>query len=383
MPRKQLDIVYDLCRAHREQDEARYQAAAQEFVRYLRWKGFQRKAQEFEELFQSPLPDSGTHPHPLPGGEQKGGGAPEGESGAGPQQGALFETAASQPRQATNAQAAHPAWQISQGAEINLLQAQRVLQAMFQAPGKGYSSKDFAAILGYALKKTEGFLRWLGYLGLTAGQPKQPTALARLVQTYDPYFEDAGTLWFLHYGVSSQPHLVIWHRIANQLLLRPQFTLEDAKALFSDQAARHTPNAFRTHLRKEFLVCTRAYLEAEFSRLHLLEVERDAGGAEVYRRTLAAPAPDEIALAAILLYRARYAPNSAALEIPRLIFPENAPGRLLFLKEPQFRAALERLRLNGWITIESFADLDQIKFVRTSAYLECLQSYYQAKLGQG
>ena len=414
MPRKQLDILKDLCRAHRDRDEGRYQEVAQEFVRYLKWKKFRLKAQEFEEIFKEPTPGPSQEaknltpgPSPkergdsLPFGEGRGGvktredNIPEptpdpsregnvGISGeAQPKQGSLFGDDGEVQRSSKAVSRAQAAWQVSQGAEINFVKTQRLLEELLQHPKERYTGKDFAEILGYAKKKANGFARLLYYLGLLEEKPRQPTPLARLIHQYDPYFEDIGTLWFLHYWISSQPHLVIWNRIVNQLFpstssghrTHAEFTLEDAKLLFEDQRATHAENSFKTHLRKEFNVCTRAYLESEFNHLHLLTSE----DGESFVRLSPAPAPDDILLAAILLYRSRFYPNSVALEVTPLVYPENAPGRLFFLHEVHFREALERLRLAGSITIESFADLDQIKFVRSTDYLEGLEMYYQEK----
>jgi hypothetical protein len=100
------------------------------------------------------------------------------------------------------------------------------------------------------------------------------------------------------------------------------------------------------------------------------------GEDEEYFRKEPAALPDEILFAAILLYKAQFFSRNVTLEIGDLANAENSPGRLFYLHEHHFREALERLRMSGQIIIESYADLDQIKFNRRMDYLDCLDRYY-------
>ena len=90
---------------------------------------------------------------------------------------------------------------------------------------------------------------------------------------------------------------------------------------------------------------------------------------------------DEILYAVILFFKSLYFPEDVAIEIKILLHHDNAPARLLFLNEEQMREALERLRVKGLITIESFADLDQIKFNKRETWLQALEDYYKEKFG--
>ena len=50
MPSKQLDILKDIFLAHKNKNENLYHEKLNEYMRYLRWKGFNNKADEFEKL---------------------------------------------------------------------------------------------------------------------------------------------------------------------------------------------------------------------------------------------------------------------------------------------------------------------------------------------
>ena len=361
MPRKQLDILKDLFIAHRDGNEQKYQELAREYVRYLRWKGFHKKADEFEAIL-----NSSDQP------QEKNVAKVESQPTL-----PLFETEEEDAKQKLISTKNIHAWYVSRGSEINFIQTQRLLSNLIYQKKEHFSLEEISKILGYSNEKTRGFSRLLQFLGLLEDNTKTPTELAKAIFRVDPYFEDLGTLWFLHYHISSQPVLIIWNRIANHLMTRGHFTLEDAEEVLQDQRAYHNEYAFKHHLRKEFKVFTKAYLESAFKKLNLLTTEDN----QVFVRTNNISLPDEILLVAILFYKQRFYTDEVALEIKTLFQAENSPGRLFYLKEHKFREALERLRQNGYITIESFADLDQIKFSGSTDYLGQLKIYYHNKFG--
>ena len=123
-------------------------------------------------------------------------------------------------------------------------------------------------------------------------------------------------------------------------------------------------------------MCTKAYIESDFNKLNILHATAE----KEYIRTTPTTVPDAILFSCILFYKVRFYPKDVALEVTKLINDENSPGRLLFMNEYRFRESLERLRIDGLITIESFANLDQIKFLKTTDYLESLSNYYKSKI---
>lgn len=365
MPRKQLDILKDIFIAHRDKNEKLYQEKLNEYMLYLRLTGFNKKADEFEKTLninQSSLKLDKTMKEDL----------------------LLFEEPSEQYVKASTkaGEVDKPkenkiAWQVAGGADVNLLKAQQLLVHLQKNKEKNYSVKDFSDILGYSEKKTQGFTRLLYFLGLLEDKTKRPTAFSEIILSSDAYFEDLGTLWVLHYYLSSQTSLVIWNRLTNNLFNKDIFTIADTEGLFDDQKATHSEYSYNHHLRKEFIVCLNAYTKFEFHKLNLID-ERDK---EEYIRLKPSLLPDEILLVLILIYKSRFYPNQVALEINDLFNGENSPGRLTYSNEFRFREALERLRKNNSITIESFADLDQIKFNTTANYLEVLKKYYENKFG--
>jgi len=356
MPRKQYDILKDLFIAHQKKDEAAYRERAQEYIRYLRWKKFNHLADEFEAIF------SGRDYPVLKKSQNDDAALP------------LF---AQKPKSEKKVMEEKPVWQVSNGIDINLMQTQRLLTEMKAENRQSYSKSQVASIMGYALKKAEGFTRPLYFMGLLENKSKRPTELAQSIQKYDPYFEDYGTLWFLHYRISSQKSYIIWNRVVSVLMQRNHFTREDAAEALAEQKANYSDYSFTHHLSKEFRVIMNAYTQSEFGKLNILQRNNE----DVFIRTRPVAIPDEVLYAVILYFKALYFPGEVTLEIKKLLHHENAPARLLFLNEDALREALERLRMKGLITIESFADLDQIKFNQPQTWLEALEAYYKQKFG--
>lgn len=357
MPRKQLDILKDIFIAHKEKNENKYSEKVREFIKYLRWKGFYNKANEFEQILLSEDNNKLIDKTTL-------------------QKAAFLINQNSDLTKNKNKD--EISWQVSYGADINFLQTQKLLEYMFQLNKASFLTKELMNVLGYSDKKTKGFVRQLYYLGILEEKTRKPTSLATLIYKYDAYFEDIGTLWLLHYHISSRPNLIVWNRVVNNLMInKSYFTKEDAILLFEDTKSTHSDYSFVHHLSKELNVCTRAYLESEFSKLNILKLEKN----DSFTRIKPIAVPDIILLTVILLYKKNLFPNNVTLEVKTLVHPKDSPGRLLFLDELKLRESLERLRIAGYINIESFADLDQIKFNKTTDYLHCLELYYKNKFG--
>lgn len=359
MPRKHLDIIKDLFIAHQEKDEKQYQELAKEFIRYLRWKGWNNKTDEFAAILQPKKKD------PFINRKTE-------------KELTLFGVEEKPTPKKVIKKKNKTTWQVARGAKIDFIQTQRLIDELIRRNKFKYSNEVLSDITGYSKEKAQGFSRLLYYLGLLEDQTKKPTKLACIIYQYDPYFEDVGTLWFLHYYISSQSNLIIWNRLANHLFIRSEFDYKEVPELFKQEKERHTEYSFKHHLRKEFKVTTEAYIESEFQNLNLFYSDKK----DHFIKTKPTTVPDEIVLSGILLFKKRYYTEESTLEIKNLMNKENTPVRLFCLQERKFRESLERLRVKNLITIESFADLDQIKFVKTDDYLLTLKNYYENRSGE-
>ena len=86
------------------------------------------------------------------------------------------------------------------------------------ADNQSMTRTDLMRKLGVGDNKAEAMVTWLPYLGLRDNLKRQLTPLADLLLRFDPYFEDVGTQWLLHYGLASNPQAEIWFAMTNDFL---------------------------------------------------------------------------------------------------------------------------------------------------------------------
>ena len=356
MPRNQYDILRDQLITARDKDEAAYREQACEYILYLHWKIFHHLVDEFEAIFTAKdyfvMKKNNAEELILP----------------------LFEK---QPKPKAKPKKDNYVWQVANGFEIDFMQIHRLLSELILIKSLKFTLKEISKILGYAEKKAKGITRPLYFFDLLKRKQMSPTLLAKTIQSYDPYFEDIGTLWFLHYLISSKNSYIIWHAVVSILMQRPHFTIKDVPEVLKDWKKKFSEYSFDFHLKKEFVVIIKAYTNSEFCKLNIVQKDND----EKYIRTRPVAIPDDVVYAVILYFKEIYFQEEVTLEIKNLIHHENAPARLLFINENVLRQVLERLRIKGLITIESFADLDQIKFDQRHTWLEALEVYYKRKFG--
>lgn len=334
-----------------------------EYIRYLSWKGFNKKVEEFEELI---------NPAVRPNEEQLN---------------IIYDNSHNsksinvqefkKEKLNVNIRKTKPTgniWQVAYSNDIDFIQINKLLNELLQKDKVSYSYSDIGSLFGFTKDGVRGFIGPIIGFGLIERESKVVTELGKLIIKYDPYFEDIGTLWFLHYNISSKPSMILWNRLSNKIFRKKQFSYKDYLDVLTDQKSNYSEETF-SRSRREFVLYMRAYLNTELSKLKIFtEYEK-----EKYQRTDLVLVPDEVLLAAILLFKDRFYKSEVTLEIKKLINYENSPGTLFYLNETTFRNSLERLRKVRLINIESFADLDQIKFTNISDYVEMLKYYYQNK----
>jgi hypothetical protein len=255
--------------------------------------------------------------------------------------------------------------QLSKGFLLQFHQIARLLRHITQNKQKRFAQ----AILSEALGLSVGMVEQLASLAVAIGLIKRityaPTELGCVIAEYDAYLDDVGTLWLCHYNLASNPFNLIWNRMVNQVLPNePMVTLTLAKGYFSDVLATLSPKNGNKQIRNEITVFFNAYTEQQFNRLHYL-TEEDGK----FRINQPVPVPDLIVAAAVVIFRDRISPQATAVDIPTLCAAENSIGRVFVLPETTVRETLERLHRRSVLTLESRADLDQVRLPTSSFFL--------------
>jgi len=210
-------------------------------------------------------------------------------------------------------------------------------------------------------------------LGLTKQHTYKPTALGELTITHDPFFDDPGTLWFLHYVISSNPRNIVWYRIVNEIIpTKQRFDASSLRDEFDDLRSRYSEYSIRTHVRKEVNTMLDAYLNQNFSRLAYLRADGD-GSALSYRQ----PVPALVLAASIASFRDANRPEDSAIFIPDLLSSLGSPGVVFQMLEMQLRTLLEELKTQPGFSLESRADLDQVRLDQNLRDMDWMKCYYE------
>lgn len=210
---------------------------------------------------------------------------------------------------------------------------------------------------------------------------------------WDPYLEDVGSLWYLHWKLVEAPSLATAWRFAFTQFPEREFSADHLQHALQAFVARMYPGAraAATSLRKDVLCIVRMYVEAQprgptteetiaspFAELGLIQAGADP-------RTLLfdvgekghLPAP--IVVAACLEYCAAAAPGRRTIAIGRLLFDPGSPGMAFKLSESALAAAIESVeRATGCLTIADTAGLVQLSIDGEPLLLarDLLNAYY-------
>jgi hypothetical protein len=273
--------------------------------------------------------------------------------------------------------------QLTNGYVVDLTQIARLLKIVCTVmPQPGRIPQEFiASELGFSTQedrrnRTKNLCGVAVAFGLIRPIVLTPTELGKLVYRYDSFLDDLGTLWLLHYLISSNERYVIWNRLVNHVIPEnDRFWTSVARPYFDDLSQFYSERTMNEHPRNETAVVWNAYTEQAFRYLDYIKAERE----QVYVRGDRTPVPPHVFFAAVLSYRNRFAPNVTTLEISQLINSVNSPGRVFGMSSWQVRDILEEVKNLGYIYIETRADLDQIRFRDNGTFLEVIRRYYEER----
>ncbi len=197
--------------------------------------------------------------------------------------------------------------------------------------------------------------------------------LGKLLLESDPFGDKLGTLWLLHYLLASNPKLVVWNYTCNAIFPAvTHISKDEAAAQFLPFSGRWSESSIRKKVRKELRALFDSYTTDMFAALDYLRVGEN-GGFAVNQNVV--PVPPLILLATIMIYRDRHHPGATGVEIPTLTYAAHAPGRLMRQGELYVRQALDELHEAGRVTIESKANLDQVRFPSGATWFAAVQEY--------
>ena len=250
--------------------------------------------------------------------------------------------------------------QLTKGFFVDMSQIARMLTYAVDHQGEGrISAEAYVESMGISASRVENLSSLATALELIRPVVLAPTELGLVIHRHDPFFDELATLWLLHYLVSSNKRYVVWNRLIDRVIPENEaFSTTVGRPYFEDLSQYYSEHSMDKHLRKEMGTVWNAYTEQSFRHLDYIRAESD----QIYTLSNHEPVPPGVFHAAVVVYRERYAPGAATLEVMALARAANSPGRLFNLTERQVRDLLEEIKQTGHVFVETRADLDQVRF---------------------
>lgn len=267
--------------------------------------------------------------------------------------------------------------QLTKGFFAELGQIARMLAYAVEHSDEGrIPPSAYATSLGVSDSRVENLSSLSAAFGLVRPGVLLPTPLGVIIHRYDPFLEDLGTLWLLHYLVSSDERNVVWNRLVTRVVPKnDRFSTAIARPYFDDLGQFYSEHSMDKHVRKEMGAVWNAYTAQAFRYLDYIRPESE----QVYVRGDREPVPAHIFCAALLSYRERFAAKAVTLDVSVLANDVNSPGRVFGLTERRVRDSLEAAKGLGVLYVETRADLDQVRFRDDYGLLDIVQRYYEER----
>jgi hypothetical protein len=212
---------------------------------------------------------------------------------------------------------------------------------------------------------------------------------------WDPYLEDNGTLWLIHWRLASFPeHATTWWWVFNQYPA-VHFTRRELQTPLHRFAAQlEVPRLSAASLKRDIDCFIRTYapsrrartvqeetLDCPLIELALLREDPDHQSYQLVRgshRSL----PLHVFGYALAVYLDRRGLQSQAVSLNDLAFGEGSPGRVFGLNESGLLTRLEELgrATNGAVVYDETAGLKQIFVHKTLEPKTLLERYYERRV---
>jgi len=260
-------------------------------------------------------------------------------------------------------------------------------------------------VLGIGANMVKALRYWLVAVGLTSettvGQRVQtPTMLGNIINANDPYFEETGTLWLLHYQLvkdkeATNTEATAWWYFFNEFKAN-EFTRDD----FITQISKFLRNndeeekPVRT-LEDDFNCIINTYvpriksnpekvqpesnIDCPLGELGLIDIvgtEKNGSRLKVYHKST--PKKNMIhplILLAVILHQAQ---GKKEIRISAIQNDNGNAGKAFNLDIISLTSLLYKIELLGYIKVNRTAGLDVINIKTAWDFYDCVREYYQA-----
>ena len=120
--------------------------------------------------------------------------------------------------------------------------------------------KEVANNTAYNERKTKILINFLVECGTVESRTYEITNIGHIIHEYDAFLEDIGTIWIMHYIISSKEHLIIWNRMFNAVIDNDAKNRENMMIYFHDVKKEIAEYTFERNVRKEIKMVLDAYI---------------------------------------------------------------------------------------------------------------------------
>ena len=249
-------------------------------------------------------------------------------------------------------------------------------------------------VLGIGSNMVKSLRYWLQAVGLTveptSGRREQTlTQLGAVVVQNDPYIEELGTLWLLHYCLAKNiKDATAWYYFFNEFKLA-EFEKEDFLRQISAYLRMNYGDVSERSLEDDYNCIINTYLpknkynpdkiqpesniDCPFGELELLEVVDRKG--KIYRKI--SPNREMIHPLIILAVIIDQASNKKEIKISDIQNGVCNVGKVFNLDIITLTALLYELELLGYLKVVRTAGLDVVKLLTDNSFIDCVGEYYR------
>lgn len=250
-------------------------------------------------------------------------------------------------------------------------------------------------VLGMGNNMVKSLRYWMQVVGLTT-EPKsgkrlqQVTDLGKIMYNNDPYFEELGTLWLLHYNLAKNiENATSWYFFFNEFQMQ-EFKKEDFCLALKKYASIHSESEIaESSFESDFDCLMGTYIsraksnpekihpenniDSPLGELNLVDIKDKRE--KIYTKVIPPKASIHPLIAlAIIVDNA----ENKEIKIQTLLKEKNHIGKLFNLDMISLMDLLNKIERMGYISVIRTAGLDVVRIKTEWTFLECVEQYYNA-----
>jgi hypothetical protein len=238
------------------------------------------------------------------------------------------------------------------------------------------TKQEIAKELGLSSAQTSSILNVMGGFGLVETKSNQLTCLGKIIASSDKYFERIHTLWIIHYLISSKKEISVWYKIINTIITENDIisAKETVVPYFLSLENSFSEHTIKNRIRQETGSVLWSYTHSNLARLNIL-IQKDTG--YYLRGQPITPSPYAF-IYCILEYREMLNSSATAFSVKEILGADDSPGKVMFVSESNSHKLISDLHDIGFLRLERFGDLDQLRLSEGLTKYKVLQRIYEA-----